>query len=265
MAQTPAKSVIVIGGGIVGLCIAVAAQASGHKVTLIARDRSEDTASGVAAGMIAPTLEARPTPYNDRAWQGMRNAQQAWIDLLDVWPPALQAMLKQQREEARSTYVWSGEIDEDDEIFFAIRHVDTQPADQEQLSRLGLRADLNGVKFAEDWLVDAAAVLHALGTHFEDGGGRRLNEEVYSVAVHKARLGDGSELQGDHLIVAAGADSKAFGGHVACLDLIQPIKGHLLDIKAEGQGGVVRPSTITWPAMVSRRSSAPPCRPARTT
>ncbi|MEI9905885.1 MAG: FAD-dependent oxidoreductase [Asticcacaulis sp.] len=139
MAASSAKSVIIVGGGIVGLTIAVVAQARGHNVTLIARDKAEDTASGVAAGMIAPVLEARPDYNNDQAWHGLRNAQQAWIELLDIWPPVLQKALRQQGGAARSTYVWPGDMSEDDEIFFAIRHVDTVDLSREDLNQLGVR------------------------------------------------------------------------------------------------------------------------------
>ena len=57
MVHSP-QSLIIVGGGIVGLCVAVAAQAKGHTVTVVVRDDAGDTASGVAAGMIAPALEA---------------------------------------------------------------------------------------------------------------------------------------------------------------------------------------------------------------
>ncbi len=75
---------------------------------------------------------------------------------------------------------------------------------------------------------------------FDATGGKRLDSEVYSVSAHKARLGDGTELLGDYVIVAAGYDSKAFGGNVACLDLLLPIKGHLLDIAPQGPPGITR-------------------------
>ena len=56
MAQFPSQSVIIIGGGIVGLTTAVVLQAHGHTVTVVARDAGHETASAVAAGMVAGAI-----------------------------------------------------------------------------------------------------------------------------------------------------------------------------------------------------------------
>src|SRR4051812_6907287 len=98
-------SIVIIGGGIVGLCIAVVAQARGYRVTLVTRDRPENTASGVAAGMIAPVLESRSDPWNSEGLARMRRAQAAWLDLLEVWPEGLRQALLSQQTQASSVFV----------------------------------------------------------------------------------------------------------------------------------------------------------------
>jgi glycine oxidase len=54
--------VLVVGGGVVGCCIAYYLSLAGAKVTLLERGRLASGASGVAAGMLAPQVEA---PFAD--------------------------------------------------------------------------------------------------------------------------------------------------------------------------------------------------------
>src|SRR5207302_1037335 len=53
-----ARDVIVIGGGIIGLAVALSARERGMSVTVLERDRLGAGASSVAAGMLAPVAEA---------------------------------------------------------------------------------------------------------------------------------------------------------------------------------------------------------------
>src|SRR5439155_24141427 len=52
------SDVVVVGGGVIGCAIAYYAAAQGARVTLIERHRLAAGASGVAAGMLAPQVEA---------------------------------------------------------------------------------------------------------------------------------------------------------------------------------------------------------------
>ena len=91
MAQNNSQSIIIVGGGIVGLCIAVVAQARGHRVTLL--DRGDYNASRVAAGMIAPALESIADPAPAESFRRLKAAQQAWLGLFDLWPHVIQEEL----------------------------------------------------------------------------------------------------------------------------------------------------------------------------
>jgi glycine oxidase len=80
--QTTQTEILVIGAGVLGLCTAVELTRRGHQVRVL--DPGEPNASGVAAGMIAPALEAvldAVTPERAalfaearRAWDGFAEA-----------------------------------------------------------------------------------------------------------------------------------------------------------------------------------------------
>src|SRR5579859_4181310 len=66
-----AADVVVIGGGVIGCSIAYFLAAAGARVTLIERSRLGAGASGIAAGMLAPQVEAPfADPFFELALQG---------------------------------------------------------------------------------------------------------------------------------------------------------------------------------------------------
>jgi len=202
----PEKSILIVGGGIVGLCLAVAGQARGFAITLITRDAASETASGVAAGMIAPTLEAQGDSHPE-ALRRLTRAQSAWTDLMTVWPEDIQAVLRAQQTDARSRFV---------------------AAD-------GAEIEIDG-----DWLVEAVTVLNGLEAAFTVRGGTIVRGEAVLIGAHEARLTDGRVFEAAHVAVTAGYGSKAFAAAVPTLDALSPIKGHLLDLPGRGGRGVVR-------------------------
>ncbi len=202
----PEKSMLIVGGGIAGLCLAVVAQARGFAVTLVARDAASDTASGVAAGMIAPTLESRGDP-DPEAFNRLDTAQAAWLRLMAVWPHALQIALCRQQGEARSRF---------------------------------LAADGTATEIGGDWLVDAVATLAALEAEFTALGGRVVKGEAARIAAHAVTLTDGGEWHAAHVVLAAGFASAAFAATIPSLKALTPIKGHLLDLPGQGTPGVLR-------------------------
>ena len=202
----PEKSILIVGGGIVGLCLGVLARARGFHATLIRRDTARHTASGVAAGMIAPTLEALGDP-DPHAFDRLKAAQSAWLELMPIWPGTLQAALREQQESSESRFVAS---------------------------------DGTISQVAGDWLVDAPAVLSALETTFIQHGGQLVEGEASFVAADAVTLTGGRDYRADHVVLAAGYTAATFAVSIPSLKALMPIKGHLLDLPGQGRAGVVR-------------------------
>src|SRR6185312_2846088 len=202
----PEKSILIVGGGIVGLCLAVAARARGFETALITCDAARDTASGVAAGMVAPALEAMGDP-DPAAFSRLKAAQAAWTKLMPVWPASVQAALRRQQSEARNHFI---------------------AAD-------GAISEVPG-----DWLLDAPATLAALQAHFMAHGGTLIRQAVTRLSAHAAFSAAGQEYQAAHVVLAGGYAARAFADEIPSLKVLAPIKGHLFDLPGQGTPGVTR-------------------------
>jgi glycine oxidase len=235
MVHSPSHSLIVVGGGIVGLTIAVAAQGSGHKVTLISRDETKATASGIAAGMIAPAMEAMNDPDPAFSYRRFKGAQGAWLDLYALWPETLQqALVKAQTGDA----IYISETRDGLADKFA-----EMDANHAAVFANPIPEASSAIKISDEWLVEATATLAALSAHFADLGGVSLKARVNKITAFQVTLDSGEVLTADAVVVAAGYESKAFAESISGLAALTPIKGHLLDIKGQGGFGVLRSAT----------------------
>ncbi|ESQ82702.1 hypothetical protein AEAC466_16315 [Asticcacaulis sp. AC466] len=226
MAQTSSHSFIVVGAGIVGLVIAVAAQGRGHAVTLIARDEARDTASGVAAGMIAPALEALAEADQIHGYRRLKAAQAAWVYFDDLWPEAVRKALAAARNASQSVYVSAG----------------TTTDVAASLDAMGAAYTQTGVelRIGDDWLVEAEATMAALKAQFLATGGRFVAGEVIRATAHSVQVAGGDIRHADHVVVAAGFDAQKLAADIPSLQVLEPIKGHLLDVPGRGATGVLR-------------------------
>lgn len=246
MTQSSPQSVIIVGGGITGLTVAVALRASGYKVTLVARDAVEDTASGVAAGMIAPAMEAMNDPDPAFSFQRLKAAQQAWLELWDIWPEAFQAALAE-GQLAPALYLWPVGIPSPDMHAagvlkrLSVMHASHSPLSWEEMMVAGYDPEVEGLtRIADDWLVDATAVLAILEAHIQRSGGQIMRTSASHVTAKSVELIDGDVLSADHVVLAAGYGARAFAADVPALASLNPIKGHLLDMAGRGGAGIVR-------------------------
>jgi glycine/D-amino acid oxidase-like deaminating enzyme len=239
MAQLSSQSVLIVGGGITGLTLAVVLQASRHRVTLIARDAPADTASGVAAGMVAPALEAMNDPDPALSYQRLKVAQQAWLDLFGLWSDGLRQLITDARAES-TRFVWNDpRADMDARLSTTGAGLTAIPADE--LHKAGFDpVAWQAVAVEGDWLMEASVVLKALQDQFVQQGGRLVIAPVSAVAANTVTLADGSSLQAASVVLAAGYGAKAFAGSVPVLEVLTPIKGHLLDVTGQDRGGVLR-------------------------
>lgn len=218
MTDISLKSMIIVGGGITGLTLAVVAQARGWDVTVVARDPVEETASGVAAGMIAPALEALNDADPRASFHRLKAAQAAWFDLMDLWPQPVQVALS---APATSHYLCMP-----DEVASVRERLDKMAVEYEATDQ--------SVSVAGEHLIDARAVLRALQTRV-----RLRTGKVTAVDATSVTLDDGESLTADTVVLATGFDT-TLAADVPCLAHLTPIKGHILDLPGQdetGQGG----------------------------
>ncbi len=232
----PPQSLIVVGGGIAGLCMAVAALARGHAVTLVTRESGQATASGVAAGMIAPALEALGEIEPEVAYGRLKQAQQAWHGLFDAWPQDVREALDRARQ-TQNRYVWPQSDNSSDLTTPRLKAMGVAFEALTDAEEAGVAADCDGVMVAGDGLVDAAHILRALTEAFHAKGGIWRQESVASVKAGSITVTGGDILAADHVVIAAGFGARAFAAGVPSLAHLAPIKGHVLDLPAAaGQG-----------------------------
>jgi glycine oxidase len=229
MASSSSKSVVIIGGGIVGLTCAVVLSHGGHKVTVVAADVAEHTASGVAAGMIAPALEAMNEADPAIAFQRLKAAQTAWRTLQAAWPESVRKAVVDTLSQ-ESDYIGTSEA----LVRLAKTGAPLTPAGEGRMRVSG------------DGLVEAAAILNVLQSHLLTLGGDLLFDRVLHLQGDGVMLADGTRLNAEFVIIAAGYGARAFAGQVPSLACLTPIKGHLLDVPGVTGHGVVRAASGYW-------------------
>ena len=236
----PEASLLVVGGGITGLCIAVVAQARGFRVRIVASDDVRATASGVAAGMIAPALEALGEIEPEVAFGRLRRAQQAWMDLFDLWPADLREALETARSGPRSRYVWYQSDNLSDITTPRLKAMGVPFAALTDPQLEGIAGDMDGVEVAGDWLLHAETVLDALGAQITARGGVVMAGRATAVTATTVTLASGEVLTADHVVVAAGFAARSLSPSVPSLAVLEPVKGHLLNLKGRGGQGALR-------------------------
>ncbi|MDC7683883.1 FAD-dependent oxidoreductase [Asticcacaulis sp. BYS171W] len=222
-----AYSVIVIGGGIVGLSVGLRALDHGLSVTLVAKDAVEASTSALSAGMIAPAMEALTEADPKLSYARYIEAQKHWpsfaedlglSEILELAQPAV--------------WLWSGDSGPSpDEMMqrFSDMGAKGQVMREEDLAKLGYHAPFQAIEIVGEWLMAAEPVLAYMKSVFVERGGRWIADEVVQVGPQAATLSDGQHLEAAHVVVCAGFDSSAFTETAPSLGALKPIKGHLLD------------------------------------
>jgi glycine oxidase len=235
--MTTSPSLIVIGAGITGLCIAAVAQSRGLAVTVVARESGDAIASGVAAGMIAPALEALTEPEPEVAFARLKAAEQHWHAQAEAWEPVLASLIARYRARGDSRYVWP-QSDNASDITTPRLHdmgVTFRALTDEELAPVA--SDCDGVRVDGDWLAPASMLLLLLRGQLQR---RIVTGAVTQVMAHSVTLDNGEVLKADHVVVAAGYGAAALAADVPSLKSLSPIKGHLLALKGQGTVGVLR-------------------------
>ena len=212
MAGTGAASVTVVGAGVFGLASALALAEAGLKVRVISEAASGDTASGVAAGMLAPAFETLLDPP-------ATDALDLFLASRDLWP-ALSAgigvALDQAGTAAAGEGVWVDRL----EAGLAARGLAVARADRRDLRAWapGLNPALGaGLVTPEDWRIEPRAALAAMARRFSGLGG----------TIEARRVTPG-ELEAGSPVVLATGPSQDLVSLAPELGRLSPIKGQIL-------------------------------------
>jgi glycine oxidase len=221
MAELTGRRIVVAGAGAVGSTAGLALQRAGAEVLLADPAPFGLNASGVAAGMLAPAMEAALDPLSHGHFGLLRRGRDAWLQLA----PGVGA------EVHRCGALWFGDE--------AVR-----PRVAERLARMGagwreaskheaetmapgLRAPTAAFHTDEDWRLDPRPALQALARAFEAAGGRRAAAAVTGFADGAARLSGGTAVKADAVVLATGGAAPGFADAPLELARLTPIKGQI--------------------------------------
>lgn len=243
-----AYSLIIIGGGVTGLCVGLRALDVGFSVKLISKDAVEATTSALSAGMIAPALEAMTEADPKASFARYKAAHDHWRGFAEnVGLSAIMDMAQP------AVWLWSGDSGpSEDEMLkrFEDMGAKAKPVSDEALGELGYKAPFQAVEITGDWLLAAEPVLGYLKSVFIERGGQWIDAEVASVSTQSVRLTNGEALEAGQVAICAGFESGGFASEIASLAALKPIKGHLLDVSAKADsklaGRIIRAPWGYW-------------------
>ena len=222
-----AADVLVIGGGIAGLTVALAAAARGLSVLVVDTARP-GSASRTSAGMLAPSLEGLPPAVRGAA-----------LAARDVYPRHVAALAARTGIDVPLNGEGILELAESDAELARLAAragEDATTLDASELARVepAFAGHAGAVLHPGDGCVDNVALMLALDVAVTmEPRVTRLNESVRSLARDEARvavLTGGSRLEAGHVVVAAGAWANALAGLPRPLP-VRPLRGQLLTME----------------------------------
>ena len=243
---TPSPDVIIVGGGVIGCSIAYHLTLAGSSVRLIERDRLASGASGVAAGMLAPQVEAH---YDDPFFNLCLRGRDEHVELAEDLKDGVGLDV-----ERRTTGVFRLALDE-------AERVELKRQMQWQVKR-GLRAEWfepHELGALEPLLSGAAGRLLAGGLWFPDEAqvhSQRLVAALAAASVQrKAVLSEGvwateilveghramgvrtpaGVVEAETVVLAAGVWSTDIARAAGVEVPVSPVKGQLITLRAIGR------------------------------
>lgn len=231
---------VVAGAGVFGLATAVRLQAEGADVRLLDPAPVGDSASGVAAGMIAPALESELDPAS-RGHFGLLSRSR------DLWPLFLARIGVGETLIDRAGALFFPATEQAGQTFRArllALGAEVETVDPVESARLspGLKATATGLFLPGEWRMSPQAGLRALSQVFVRSGGRIGSERLVLVDGGLA-IEDGGPVDADVTVIASGAEAAALAGAAPALAHLEPIKGQILHF----EGGPTAGPTIRTP------------------
>ncbi len=241
MRAASAKSIVIAGGGAIGLACALVLARAGYGVVLVDPAERGANASGVAAGMLAPAFESVLDPASKGLFGLLSTGRDAWLDLLThegggpsglsqrgaLWVPTPSGVGTKAMADSFDT------IGAQFEILTAAAAQALSP---------GLDPKGEACLFTqEDWCLDVTVVTQRLYQETVRLGVQFIAASVTDFSPGTATLSDGRQIQADHLVIAAGLGRTmaSLAPELACLS---PIKGQILFFEGAGPrlGPVIR-------------------------
>ena len=280
-----AHRVLVVGGGVIGLSCAWRLAANGHAVTVVAPTPGRDGASWVAAGMLAPVTEVQ---FGEAALtEFLLEGARAWKEFSAALEEASGHDIGYDQSGTLTVALDTSDRAALDQLL-AYQHTLGCTAHRRTASECRRLVPAlspmvcGGIEVPGDHHVDNRALLRALvaagraaGVTFvpltvtaisagESLGGRLHGGPANGGLV--AVLSDGSRLDADRILLAAGVGTPHVGGlEGAGLPEIRPVKGHILRLGPAGSDVGGPPLlTRTVRALVHGRSIYLVPRPDRT-
>lgn len=244
------KSVVVVGAGVVGTVTAVRAVDAGNQVTLL-DPRPRSGASWVAGGMLAPLTEA---------WPGEEELLDLGTKALARWPEFATELAGRGHDPGLSlagTLVVGTDAADAAELDRVAEFLAGQGRAVDRLTGRQAReleptigpSVRSGLSVPGDLAVDNRKLLDALLALLADLGVTPRPAEVTGVRQGAVHCADGSRIECDVAVLAAGAWSGAL--HPALRDVVRPVKGEILRLRA--RPGSLPPPTRTVRGMVEGR------------
>ncbi len=224
---------IVAGAGVLGASVAWKLAQAGADVVLCDPAAAGDNASGIAAGMLAPAMEAALDPETGLDFPALAAARDLWSSFAQEAGIALDrsgALLAGTHAERIAAQLAA----------IGAAHRILSGADAAVLSS-GLTAAHPAVFTPEDWRLDAPAALACLTAAAQGAGVRVVLAALTGFEPGRAALSTGETLAADGLVAATGwGAATAWGASLAPeLSVLVPIKGQILRSTAGPTDGPV--------------------------
>jgi len=253
MPTTPDNfDVAVVGGGVIGLSIAWQARRRGLAVAVLERDTIGCGASRVAAGMLAPVVEAE-------FGQAARESLDLGLRSLSMWPQFAATLEEVSGVEVplrrSGTLLVARDADEAREMerqialrdSLGLRTSRLRPSEARDLEPALAPAVRLAMEAPDDDSVDPRPVLDALRIACEREGvalAERTAVQAMAVdggEVHGVRLADGNLLKAREVVLAAGAWSGEIEGlPEAARPPVRPVKGQILRLRDPSGPGLLQ-------------------------